>query len=663
MRVRLLALPFVALAAGSIDAVLVRRAQSHRPADLELFLQSVAIWLVLGLLAYLPARFLGALLGRLGRVDRGRADAGEDPGDPGDPREAASGSAQEGSWAAGPMLLALVTVLPVAAHMSLSRHIQSAGDLSALRAVQPWVELALTVAGAAVVAFVFTKLFGKLPAFAVVVFIVALSAAVGIPRPASAKEELPATAFEEDLAPAGADAPNLLLLVWDTTRAKSLAPYGYGRETTPYLSELAERALVFEEARSVSSFTYTSHLSMLTGVYPSHHGGRLTRMTYDPDETPSIARLLKGAGYRTGAFVGTGVLRASTGIVDGFEAFDDRVDPAVCDTQAWKLVHDVQALLAKLNPAFRGNGNPHWIETFQRPASEVLAKAADWIESDDPRPWFCMINLYDVHWPYLPRGAGREKFVRPYEGPADGYLFRSDNYHLPQGGKKGAKFTAVDDRHLTDLYDAEMYDLDVEVSAFLKRIEGRGGRDTALLLTSDHGEAFGEADAYGHHGVLESQVRVPLLLVQPGVAPGRAEERASGVDVAVTMLAAAGLEVPGHMTGQDLAQLREPDRVVLVEHRDTPVPAQAQYSVYQGSWKLTRHGDADSTRFELYDLSSDPEGLENVAPAHPERVAEMATLLTETQAGWGGAREVWKAPAEGPRDHLKALGYGGGDDE
>ena len=408
------------------------------------------------------------------------------------------------------------------------------------------MELGLAVVGGIVAAVVLGRIASRLPRLVVVAFVLGLSAAVGLQRPASTREPAPTHAATDG----SIERPNLLLLVWDTTRAKSLSTYGYDRATTPVPRDLAERATVFEEARSVSSFTYTSHLSMLTGVYPSHHGGRLTRMTYDPDRTPSVARLLADAGYRTGAFVGTGVLRANTGMVEGFEVFDDRVDPAVCDTQAWKLVHDVQAVLAKVHPAFRGNGNPHWFETFQRPASQVLTNTREWIEADDPRPWFCMVNLYDVHWPYLPRGEGREKFVRPYDGPVDGYLFRSDDYHLPAGTRKGALLSEVDDRHLTDLYDAEMYDLDREVAEFLQAVETSDpGRETALILTSDHGEAFGEDDAYGHHGVLEAQVRIPMLLVHPGGEPGRAAGRVSGVDVATTLLSIAGVEAPVHMTG------------------------------------------------------------------------------------------------------------------
>ena len=71
-------------------------------------------------------------------------------------------------------------------------------------------------------------------------------------------------------------------------------------------------------------------------------------------------------------------------------------------------------------------------------AGDVLASALDWIEADDPRPWFCFVNLYDVHWPYLP-GPDGMALVNEYTGPLDGYLFRSDDWVLHNFAGNGAQ--------------------------------------------------------------------------------------------------------------------------------------------------------------------------------------------------------------------------------
>src|SRR5262249_57213838 len=135
----------------------------------------------------------------------------------------------------------------------------------------------------------------------------------------------------------------------------------------------------------------------------------------------------------------------------GFETFDDLVDPPVCDSQLWQVVHDAQALLAARFPSCAHNGQPHWFQDFERPASEVLDHALDFIRADDGRPWFVLINCYDVHWPYEPDELALSEFARPYGGPLNGFLFRADDYpkgHVPDGADKA---------HASDLYDAELW--------------------------------------------------------------------------------------------------------------------------------------------------------------------------------------------------------------
>jgi len=459
----------------------------------------------------------------------------------------------------------------------------------------------------------------------------------------------------------------VLLLVWDTARSKSLSLTGYDRSTTPHLDQLAEDSLVFTTARSVSGYTLTSHLSMLTGVYPSHHGARMVRQRFDPSSTPPVAQDFLEAGYRTGAFVGTGVLRAQTGIDWAFEVFDDQVDPPVCDTYAWALVHDVQALGAKLVPALEFNGLPHWIQDFQRPASEVLASAAEWIGNGDPRPWFCMVNLYDVHWPYLPARESRERWVEAYDGPIDGYLTRSNSF------EKGYLLDDADHRHLTHLYDGEMYELDAVVDAFLARIDLADG-NTALVLTSDHGEAFGEEGRYEHDDILEAQLRVPLLVRPAGGTEGRQiDTPVSGIDVTPTLLDLAGLPTgapgapgatgsegpPGRFTGQSLLAI-EPgqDRVLLVEDRDHLDPTDVRIALYQGHWKLVRRGVGDEMRWYLVDLRPPLQELTDRKEQHPEVFGELQARFDQLRARWG-ADDVadQETGGDGNLDALQGLGY------
>ena len=263
-----------------------------------------------------------------------------------------------------------------------------------------------------------------------------------------------------------------------------------------------------------------------------------------------------------------------------------------------------------------------------------------------------MVNMYDVHWPFVPPADAAAQWVGPYDGPMDGYLFRSDNY------QPGYAPDARDDRHLLDLYDAEMWQLDRDVEAFLAQLDLS---TTAVVVTSDHGEAFGEGGEYGHDGILEPQLRVPLVVRAPGrdeLAGQRRSDPASGVDVAATILGLAGAEPPAHVLGRDLLTHHfGPERAVLVEDRDHFDESDVRLALYRDTWKLVRLGPDDGeTRLQLFDLAADPIGLEDVAAQHPDLVAELAARLEALRALWG-PEEGGASGGHFDAAALQALGY------
>ncbi len=621
----LLPLPVLAIVLAAADALLARWAHPWRAPDVGLFFHAYFLWAIFGLLALLPARLTL-------RVLDARSRPWPAPG-----------------YDARPWIVMLGwMVLPVAAEATLDGHTTLVG-FGGLASARPWLELGGALAGGFALLALLGRFLGGVPGVRTASIGVALALGAGLFVPA---RSTPAPA-------AGADPrPNLLVLVWDTCRADKLEAYGHGRPTSPHLAELAEQSLVFEDSLSVSTFTFTSHLSMLTGVYPSTHGAHLLDMRFDPERASSIAGLLSAAGYRTGAFVGTDVLAGRTGMRAGFEVYDDEVDPPVCDTFAWRFVHALQALAAELVPALRFNGRPHWIQDFQRPGDEVLTRAAAWIERDDPRPWFCFVNLYDVHWPYVPEGAGAE-LVRPYGGPVDGFLFRSDRW------TPGYDLGPADVQHVNDLYEGEVHDLDARVARFLEDLElERGG--TAVLVTSDHGEGLGEEGTWNHDDVREPQVRVPLILRLPEADPRGARVRAptSGIDLAPTLLALAGLAAPTTMEGQNLLALAansdagEPEaRERWVDDRDHVRLEDFRCALYVGSFKLVRFGLGAGARYELYDLAQEPAGFTDVQELHPELFAELVARMEERAALADGVRA--ESDLGDSAAALEALGYAG----
>ncbi|MCK6445014.1 MAG: sulfatase-like hydrolase/transferase [Planctomycetes bacterium] len=632
MPTRLFRLPVIAALLAAIDVVCVRLEFDHRPAEFELFAQTFALWLVFVLLAWPVARVLRGL---------GRRVAGAT-------NDAARSAADATAWT-------FCAAFPVLAHSRLDTYTNLYGRVGELKTAWPWLEVLAIAVGLVVLQRFVPRLVAKVGVATGGVALATLSVVSGTFVSFHEEAHAPSAVHASNGAAAK---PNILVLVWDTTRAQNLSIYGYDRETTPNLARLASESRVFTNARSASRYTLTSHLSMLTGTYPSHHGARLLRQTYNPARTPSIARMLREAGYRTGGFVGTDVLRAKTGTAFAFERWDDQVDPPVCDSHAWALVHDVQSVSAKLVPALSNNGNPHWIQDYQRPASEVLAHAAEWIAADDPRPWFCFVNLYDVHWPYLPPADAAGRWVEPYQGIVDGYLDRSDRY------PKGYKPNEADNRHLENLYDGEMWELDREVDAFLAKLE-LARSNTSVVMVSDHGEAFGEAGLYEHHDILECQVHIPFLVRPAGGAEpaGHVDFPVTNVDVAPTVLALAGLDAPEHMNGVDVMKegALAPDREILVEDRDTGDPHEIRLALYSGGWKYehrrrTVRGAVEEVE-RLFDLANDPGGLHDVAGAHPERVAALRERLAVLRGAWHADDSASGLSGPGNSDALKALGY------
>ncbi|MBM3986072.1 MAG: sulfatase, partial [Planctomycetes bacterium] len=442
-----------------------------------------------------------------------------------------------------------------------------------------------------------------------------------------------------------ASSPNLLLLVWDTTRADRLTPWGHDRDTTPNLQRLAAESATWEAAYSASVFTLSSHVSMLTGLPPGLHGTSLRRQTVT---ATSVARTLRDAGYRTGAFVGTSVLAAGRGLERGFEVYDDLVDPPLCSSTLWALVHDVQVVAAKLVPALRGNGNPNRPQDFQRPAAEVLDAAAAFIARPDRRPWFVMVNLFDVHWPYLPGKDAAALWVQPYDGPVNGYLFRADDF--PPGYRPGT----ADAAHVRDLYDAELWELDRAVDAFLAGVLQRDPQ-ACVLLTSDHGEALGDGDTWSHDELLLPQTRVPLLLRAPGRVPaGRREGPASGVDVAATLLDLAGVEPPPGTPSASRSLLAPPDpqRVLFLQDLDNLLAARDHSAALRGRLKL-KLKDGVAT---LTDTLADPLDRQDLSAEHPQEAAALRAALETLLAASAAAEEGDVLQNEAA---LRALGYVG----
>jgi arylsulfatase A-like enzyme/cytochrome c-type biogenesis protein CcmH/NrfG len=375
-----------------------------------------------------------------------------------------------------------------------------------------------------------------------------------------------ATACRQSSPPASSARPNILLITIDTLRADRV-----GRGLTPAIDALAARGIRFTHARSAVPLTLPSHVSIMTGRLPPAHGIRLNGDAGLGD-TPTIARVLHDAGYRTGAFVGAYVLDRRFGLGDGFDVYDDRVhrDPS---------------------------GNQQ-LEA-QRRGDAVVDAALGWLNSNvkDPRPFFAWVHLYDPH--------------TPYEPPPE---------YLEKAGRNP--------------YDGEVAFADLQVGRLLDWLSAsKLTANTVVTIAGDHGEGLGDHGELTH-GMLayDSTLRVPLVLAVPNRDPAVDEAPVSLVEVAGTLLQLAGRQLPGGMHPGSLVAGEASEHEAYAETR---YPASAGWhplaALADERWKLIQ-----SSELELYDVAADPSETINLAASKGSVVDAMrqrlATLGTATAA-------------------------------
>ena len=289
----------------------------------------------------------------------------------------------------------------------------------------------------------------------------------------------------------GRTQPNLLLISIDTLRADRLGSYGYAQAATPRLDALGARGLRFEQATTVVPLTLPAHASLLTGTFPSTHGVRDNGGFYLPDEQLTLAEVLRGEGYRTGAFVGAFVLDSRWGTQQGFDRYFDEFD------------------LSQM----QGGG----MDTVQRRGDDVVDEALAWLGKESEAPFLGWVHLYDPHTPYEAPEPFRSRFPRSRSGA----------------------------------YDAEIAWTDSLVGRLLDGVAALGRLDdTVVVVVGDHGEslgAHGEAD----HGffLYDAAVQIPLLVAGPGVPTRVVPEQVRIVDVMPTVLDLLNVPAPASLQG------------------------------------------------------------------------------------------------------------------
>ena len=435
--------------------------------------------------------------------------------------------------------------------------------------------------------------------------------AAGPARARAAVLALAVAAILAACSPGGAAAPpeaagllagkNLVFVTIDTLRADRLGSYGDAGADTPHLDALAAAGVRFEDVYAPVPLTLPSHSTMFTGRYPFATGVRVNGIHRLADEETTLAELFSRRGYATSATVSAYVVTRRFGLAQGFDAYEDSLG---------------------MDNLFR-----YFSEV---PADETRRRFGRWLDARPAdRPFFAWVHFYDPHAPYDPPAAQRQ-------------------------------------RHADDLYQGEIAFVDQEIGQLLDLLAARGlAENTAIVVTADHGEAFGEHGEEGH-GLLayDETLRVPLIVRAPGLPAGRVvEERVSLYDLFPTFVDLFALDAPA-------AEL--PGRSLAAARAGAPAPPAGEV-YFESLAGMTGKGWAPLTGViagggddklisvpqpELYDLAADPEERRNLVDERRRRVHELRARLAEmTAGGEEPAAAVERELSEEDRRQLAALGY------
>ena len=396
---------------------------------------------------------------------------------------------------------------------------------------------------------------------------------------------------------------NVLIISTDTTRADHVGCYGNRSVETPVIDALAREGILCANAVTPSPSTLPGHSSLLTGLYPCHHGVRANGTFCLDDKVTTLAERLKAKGYRTGAVISAFVLDSRYGLDQGFDLYHDDLT----------------------------KGMKYSAQMFRERAAELTNEpATKWLRDNTDSPFFLFVHYFDPHAVYLPPEP-----------------FRS--------------------RYANDLYDGEIAYVDSQIGVLLQQLEELGVRDRTLVVyTSDHGEGLGEHGEQTHSLlVYDATLHVPLIFSAPSQLPrGKVLHRQCClVDVVPTVLSLLGEDVPTELDGIDLCSAPAAGaRPVLIEtispmtlHGWAPL-----MGVRRDDFKYIL-----APRAELYDLENDPRELKDLHETLPGAVQELSASLTSWLGEdpymdtLVALRQSRLAPTRDSMRILNALGYVG----
>jgi arylsulfatase A-like enzyme len=384
---------------------------------------------------------------------------------------------------------------------------------------------------------------------------------------------------------------NVVLLTIDTLRRDVLGCYG-GGTLTPFIDSIQGRCIRFNKAHSTGPYTQAAFPGILTSSYYLEYG----KQKGLSNRRILVSEVLKKAGVTTAAFHSNPYISGYFGWNRGWDVFYDSMEDDVTDTIPYIK------------------------------ADKINRKADTWLSSHVSggirKPFFLWLHYMDVHEPYLPERKYID-LVDPSIRMTEDEMFRLFKEVLLKRDASDRRIVEI----LKKLYLAHVREIDDAVRDLFGILEKwKVLKDSWVILTADHGDEFGEHGGLSHDGKMYSElVHIPLILHDPGREKGDVcETLVSTLDVSPTIVYLFGLPPVKEFEGDSLLPLQDyPEKGVFGEavdkHGSHEKGEEKEIHYYrEGDFKII-YRERDGS-WELYDLKSDPEELNNIIGSSPEAV-------------------------------------------
>lgn len=386
--------------------------------------------------------------------------------------------------------------------------------------------------------------------------------------------------------------PNIVLVTLDTTRADHMGAWGYHRDTSKNLDQLASESIVFENLLVPMATTLPSHTSLLTGTEPLEHGvlANMKHGGYRFQSSPSLktfTQLLKEEGYVTAAFLSATPLQEGSGIEAGFDVYE-------CP------------------------------EKGSRDAANNSRRVEKWLD-EVGEPFFLWVHYFDPHGPFDPPKRHTKDYRR--DGKVYDWLEERDIGETSER-PTGQVLDSVD---AVNLYDGEIRYMDRQVNRVFEALRQEGHwKDTVIIVVGDHGEGLGQHGMAGHGGVWREQLHAPFFVHTPWDEPQRITRPVAMSDVLPTVVALADLPggegLSAQASGVDV--FSSPPRALYHSSSARQLSfGRVQDALSVGRFRYVRLEDGTD---RMFDGAHDPHELADVSVALPIHAALMHKWTVDT---------------------------------